>query len=154
MDEQASELRLTFAEHDPAPTPQFDEHFHWEAALESSGFAGRATFVTSGPQFEVLVEQLGTLDATLLVPAEWRSGEGDHERFWIRVSPNGHTGRLLVEVSLTAPVGETRLARRVTGVFGIMPNTLREFVHSLRAVPVSPVEGTEVRLAGDREADV
>jgi hypothetical protein len=104
---QTSELRLTLAEYDPAPTPQFDTHYHWSASLESLGFGGTATFITSGPEFEALLERLETLDATLIVPAEWQSGEGDAAPFRLRLRPNGHTGRLVVEVSLADPVGET-----------------------------------------------
>jgi len=88
------------------------------------------------------------------VQTEWGSGDGKEERFRILVRPNGRTGRLLVEVTLTDPVGETGHARHVTGVFGIMPNTLREFALSLRRVLAAPVEGTNVVLLGDREADV
>ena len=151
---QHSKLRLTLTEYDPAPTPQFNEHLHWNASVESSGFAGDTEFVTSGRELQALLQQLATLDSTLLVQTEWGSGDSKEERFRILVRPNGRTGRLLVVVTLTAPVRETGHARHVTGVFGIMPNTLRQFVLSLRRVLAAPVEGTQIVLIGDREADV
>ena len=149
-----SEFRLTLAEYDPAPTSEFQNHYHWDAKVDSAGFAGTSSFITSQLEVENLLSQLATLDATLLVQTEWQSGENTEPHLRLRLRPNGHTGRLVVEVGLADPVQETGLVRRVTAVFGTMPNTFREFVRSLHSAITRPVEGVQIVLCSDREADV
>lgn len=149
-----SELKLTLAEYDPGPTPQFDDHFTFDVELSAGGFAGRTYFIASRPHLLTLLSDISELDRTLKGRFDWQAGWGEREHFGLAVCAVGHTGRLVLEARLASPIAETNWARQVVGIIGIMPNTLRCLRDDFSAILARPLEGEAVTICGDPDAAI